>query len=420
MNNILSDLVSKTSDILFPFLHPGDNGKVILSLTALRRIECLLPQHIMAEELGFIQHSFLNTSQFTLEKLLDDPNSIDQNFEVMLDYCPEEVRFILDDFLLVLKELSSIRKKDLLHQLAQHFSKINLSLDDVSYSDMGKIFGELIHVFYGQRQRPRENYTPSEVVRLLVNILFLGDTDLLNVEGTTRTLYDPACGTGSTLFFSCEYLREFNPHAYLKVYGQELIKELYDICRLDQIMRGHILPEIRQGNILYEDHYSDKQFDYFVCNPPTDQGSPFLFVQHMIEKFRQDGKASRMGLILSDNCLTTCSNEKDVRQRIFENDWLEAIIALPKGLFSAPQRATSLWVITNQKCPERRSKIQLINARHLYVRVTRSRNSLNRDHIATITKLFGNFSDQDKHVRFVDNTVFTRKPSFENYFNEKK
>jgi type I restriction enzyme M protein len=276
----------------------------------------------------------------------------------------------------------------------------------------------------------------------MVNLLFLEDADALTKKGVIRRLYDPACGTGGMLSVAEDYLRELNPDAKLVVYGQELNDESYGTCKSDMMIKGQEAKNIHAGNSFTQDGVPNERFDYMLSNPPfgvewkkvqsfimdehqsqgyngrfgaglprINEGS-LLFVQHMISKFNTDGSTSRLAVVLNGSPLfsgSAGSGESEIRRWIIENDWLEAIVALPPDMFYNTGIATFIWIITNQKKKQRQGKIQLIDATEFYSPMRKSlgskRKRICKDKIKEITCIFGDFEENEKSKTF-DNTDF--------------
>nr|WP_222615385.1 N-6 DNA methylase [Persicimonas caeni] len=326
----------------------------------------------------------------------------------------------------------------------QKFAEIDLPPDVVPNMEMGYIFEELIRKFSEQsNETAGEHFTPREVIRLMVNLLFNADGDVLTQAGTVRTLYDPACGTGGMLAVAEEYLEELNPDADLEVFGQELNGESYAICKSDMLIKGHEADNIKYGNSFSQDGLPDKSFDYMLSNPPfgvswkkvrkqiEDEhetlgfdgrfgaGTPrvndgsLLFLQHMISKMKrpEDG-GSRLAIVFNASPLFTGSagsGESEIRKWIIENDWLEAVIGLPEQLFYNTGINTYVWIVTNRKAPARKGKIQLIDGTGFFQKMRKSlgdkRHELAPEHIREITKLYAEFEEGD-HSKIFDNEDF--------------
>ncbi|HYH14520.1 MAG TPA: N-6 DNA methylase, partial [Flavisolibacter sp.] len=308
---------------------------------------------------------------------------------------------------------------------------IDLHPSKISSMEMGYIFEELIRKFAEiSNETAGEHFTPREVIKLMVNLLFLNDREILTKEGITKTLYDVCAGTGGMLSVAEEYLKELNPKARLEVFGQEINPESYAICRADMLIKGQNPTNIKFGNSLSQDGLENSHFDYFLTNPPfgvewkkiekqiklehekkgfggrfgaglprISDGS-LLFLQHMISKMKQNDEGSRLAIVFNGSPLfsgSAGSGESEVRKWIIENDMLEAIIALPDQLFYNTGISTYIWMLTNRKRKERKGKVQLINAVSFSEKMSKSlgnkRNEIKPDQINDITKIYGEFKE---------------------------
>ncbi len=440
----------------------SEYGKVVLPFTVLRRLDCVLEpsKDKVLEQLntlpGSVDHemretmlnmaagqNFHNTSPFTFEKLLDDPDNIAANLNNLINGFSDDAREIFIERFKLPEQVARLDKDNLLYMVVSRFAQADLHPDRVSNIQMGSIFEELIRRFSEQsNETAGEHFTPREVIRLMVNLLFQEDADALTRKGTIRKLYDPACGTGGMLSVAEEYLRELNPDAHLEVYGQELNDESYATCKSDMMIKGQNARNIHPGNSFSEDGLPDEEFDYLLSNPPfgvewkkveaevkaeantlgyrgrfgaglprISDGS-LLFVQHMIAKFNTNGDSSRLAVVLNGSPLFTGSagsGESEIRRWIIENDWLEAIIALPTDMFYNTGIATYIWIITNQKTHERKGKVQLINAVDFHTPMRKSlgskRKQISDEQINTITRIFGENSPGE-HCKLFDNRDF--------------
>lgn len=449
------------ADLLRGDYKQSEYGRVILPFTVLRRLDCVVEpnkdavldtatKHASSPEavrdkmlLRASGTNFYNTHKLTFRRLLDDPIHIAQNLTSYIHAFSPNARDILEHFRFE-KEIAHLEKNDLLFLIVQKFCEVDLHPNTVSNLAMGYIFEELIRKFSEQsNETAGEHFTPREVIRLMVNLLFAPDDDVLTKPGIVRTIYDPACGTGGMLSVADEYLLELNPEANLQVFGQELNGESYAICKSDMMIKGEDPENIKYGNSFSEDGLPDKKFDYMLSNPPfgvdwkkvknviEDEaatmgfagrfgaGTPrindgsLLFLQHMISKFKHpnDG-GSRLAIVFNASPLFTGaagSGESEIRKWIIENDWLEAIIGLPDQLFYNTGINTYIWVVTNRKAPERKGKVQLINAVNFYQRMRKSlgdkRHELSAEHIAEITRIYGEFAENE-HSKVFDNADF--------------
>lgn len=404
-----ADLIWKVADLLRGDYKQSDYGKVILPMTVLRRLDCVLAptkQKVLdylpkiaslkdnAKDIALNKiagFNFHNKSQFDFDKLIADPNSIALNLRNYINGFSAGAREIIEYFNFD-DQIDRMDKADILFRVVSEFKKINLS--DMDSMEMGYVFEELIRKFAEQsNETAGEHFTPREVIRLMVNVLFNEDREMLTREGIVKTLYDPACGTGGMLSIGEEYVKELNPKAELKVFGQEINPESYAICKSDMLIKGQNPSNIKFGNTFTVDGLEGEKFDYMLSNPPfgvdwkkaektikaeadkkgmsgrfgaglprINDGS-LLFLQHMVSKMKSTG--SRIGIVFNGSPLFTGaaeSGESNIRKWIIENDWLEAIIALPDQLFYNTGISTYVWIVTNHKSKERKGKIQLINA----------------------------------------------------------
>ena len=440
------------ADLLRGDYKASDYGKVILPFVVLRRLDCVLestkqavldraksvPESATAAMRETILNnaagqSFHNLSPYTFARLKAEPDQLESNLSNYLNGFSSNIRDIFVDRFKLPQQLDFLAERNLLFLVLADFAEIDLHPDRVSNLAMGYIFEELIRRFSEQsNETAGEHFTPREVIRLMVNLLLYEDAEALSKAGAIRTIYDPACGTGGMLSVAEEYLREHNSAAQLVAFGQELNPETYAVCKSDMLIKGQNPDNIGFGNSFSEDRFANQRFDYCISNPPfgvewkkvekeiieeherfglggrfgaglprVSDGS-LLFVQHMISKFRNDGGTSRLAVVLNGSPLFTGgagSGESEIRRWIIENDWLEAIIGLPDQLFYNTGISTYLWIITNKKTPERRGKIQLIDATAMSEKMRRSlgnkRNQISDAQIAEITRMFGEMAEGD-------------------------
>jgi type I restriction enzyme M protein len=459
-----SDFLWTVADLLRGDYKPSEYGKVMLPMVVLRRLdsvlepskEAVLKRHSELQVKGIENvepvlkrtsgEQFYNVSKLDFQKLLGDSANIADNLRGYIAGFNPAAREIIDKFKFD-EQITRLDEADLLFLLVQRFCEVDLHPDVVPNDEMGYIFEDLIRRFSEQaNETAGEHFTPREVVRLMVNLLFAEDEALLSTPGTVRTLYDPACGTGGMLAVADEHLRDVHPEARLEVFGQELNDESYAICRADMMLKGHDATHIHVGNSFTRDGEADSQFDYMLSNPPfgvewkkvkdkieeehktlgtagrfgvglprINDGS-LLFLQHMIAKMKPAEKGgSRIGIVFNASPLFTGaaeSGESKIRRWIIENDWLEAIIALPDQLFYNTGIPTYIWVVTNRKPDSRRGKVQLIDARSLYEKMPRSlgekRHRLSElpgEDIDKVTELFTGFEENDESL-ILENDAF--------------
>ena len=462
----LSSFIWSVADLLRGDYKQSEYGKVILPFTVLRRLDCVLestkaavlaekttreaaglnPEPFLLRKAGQL---FYNTSPLDLKKLMGDQDHIGENLRAYLQAFSPEVRDIFESFEFH-TQIDKLAKSGLLYLVTERFANANLHPDDVSNAQMGAIFEELIRKFAElSNETAGEHFTPREVIRLMVNLLFIEDDDALAKPGVVRSLYDPTAGTGGMLSVGGEHLASHNPDARLVMYGQELNPESYAICKADMLIKGQDIANIVFGNTLSADGLHGKHFDYMLSNPPfgvewkkiekevrkeaeaqgyngrfgpglprVSDGS-LLFLLHLISKMRpaKDG-GSRFGIVLNGSPLFTGgagSGESEIRRYVLENDLLEAIVGLPTDMFYNTGIATYVWIISNRKPPERKGKVQLIDASGRWQKMRKSlgskRKELSDAHIESITRLFGSFAeakdDEGKPIsRIFDNEDF--------------
>jgi type I restriction enzyme M protein len=459
--NGFSDKVSfiwSVADLLRGPYKPAQYGKVILPLTVLRRLDCVLEptkaevlaryESLKGGPLGntepvlnhVAKQAFHNTSRLDFPKLTDDPNNIAPNLQQYIASFSSRAREIIEYFGFE-AEIEKLDKADRLYLVVKKFAEIDLHPDAVSNVEMGYIFEELVRKFSeAANETAGDHFTPREVIRLMVNLLFEPDSEALTKPGIVRTLCDPACGTGGMLSVAEDYLRELNPQARLECYGQEYNPESYAICGSDLMMKGQNLENIAFGDSFTADGHAGARFDYLLANPPfgvewkpqehfirdeadtlgydgrfgagmprINDGS-FLFLQHMIAKMKPEG--SRLAIVFNGSPLFTgdaSSGESNIRRWIIENDWLEAIVALPDQLFYNTGISTYFWIVTNRKRPERQGKVQLIDATGFSQKMRKSlgnkRNEISDEQIAEITRIYGEFAESE-HCKIFANKAF--------------
>jgi len=446
----LSALILSVADLLRGDYKQSEYGRVILPFTVLRRLDCVLAATkpaVLAELdaktkaglnpdpflLRKAKQSFYNTSPLDLPKLLGDQDHISQNLYGYIQGFSLAARDIFERFDFH-TQIERLAKADLLYLVTEKFAHFDLHPDVVDNTQMGLVFEELIRKFAElSNETAGEHFTPREVIRLMVNLIFIEDDAALGQGHAVRTIYDPTAGTGGMLSVAAEHLREHNPDARLTLYGQELNDESYAICKADMLIRGQDVANITPGNTLSEDGQSGQKFDYMLSNPPfgvewkkvekvvrkehEEQGfagrfgpglprvsdGSMLFLMHLIAKMRPavDG-GSRFGIVLNGSPLFTGgagSGESEIRRYVLENDLVEAIIGLPTDMFYNTGIATYVWIISNKKPADRKGTVQLIDAGSFWQKMRKSlgskRKEMSDDHIATITRLFGDFAEAE-------------------------
>ncbi|MDO8895402.1 class I SAM-dependent DNA methyltransferase [Nitrosomonas sp.] len=442
----LSAFIWSVADLLRGDYKQSDYGKIILPFTVLRRLDCVLEstkaavlaEHEEKRKLGLnadpfllrkAKQSFYNISPLDMKKLMGDQDHIKENLFSYIQGFSEAVRDIFERFEFY-AQIDKLAKSGLLYQVTEKFVNVDLHPGKVSNSQMGLVFEELIRKFAEiSNETAGEHFTPREVIRLMVNLLFIEDDQVLAKAGVVRTIYDPTAGTGGMLSVAGEYLEEHNPEARLTMFGQELNPESYAICKADMLIKGQDVANIVFGNTFSEDGHPHKKFDYMLSNPPfgvewkkvekevrkeyEQQGfngrfgaglprvsdGSLLFLMHLISKMRpaNDG-GSRFGIVLNGSPLFTGgagSGESEIRRYVLENDLVEAIIGLPTDMFYNTGISTYVWILSNRKLAHRKGTVQLIDASGFWQKMRKSlgskRKELSDDHITEITRLFGQF-----------------------------
>jgi len=445
-----------------PF-QPNQYGDVILPLTILRRLDCILDPTKTAVLAEFDKrrqsdvalkpfltaksgYSFYNTSKWDFTKLAADPEGLADNLVDYIAGFSSNVGDVFDGFGMD-SLIADLDKKNLLFLIVKEFANVDLHPNAVSAHDMGYIFEELIRKFAeSNNAQAGDHFTPREVIRLMVELLFQNDDEVLTKAGIVRTIYDPAAGTGGMLSVADEHLHDMNPKARLVMYGQEINARSYAMCKSDMIIKGQDIDNIYLGNTLTDDRYSGNTFDYLLSNPPfgvewksaqeavTDEhdkrghagrfgpGLPrvsdgsLLFLMHLISKMRapRDG-GSRLAMVLNGSPLFTGgagSGESNIRRWIIENDLLDTIVALPVDMFYNTGISTYIWILDNNKPADRRSKVQLIDGSTLFGKMRKSlgskRKELRPEDITTIAQLY---------VDQVDDAGNADDPSLSKMFN---
>ena len=447
----LSSFIWSVADLLRGNYRQSEYGKAILPFTVLRRLDCVLeptkaavlaeytkqqkaglnPEPFLLRKAG---QSFYNASPLDMKKLMGDQDHIGENLYVYIQAFSPAVRDIFERFDFY-TQIDRLAKAKLLYQVTEKFSNIDLHPEAVSNFQMGLVFEELIRKFAEiSNETAGEHFTPREVIRLMVNLLFIEDDEVLSKPGVVRTIYDPTAGTGGMLSIAGEYLEEHNPQARLSMFGQELNDESYAICKADMLIKGQDVANIVAGNTLSDDGHPHRKFDYMLSNPPfgvewkkvekeirkehESQGyngrfgpglprvsdGSLLFLLHLISKMRPAVEGgSRFGIVLNGSPLFTGgagSGESEIRRYVLENDLVEAIIGLPTDMFYNTGISTYVWVLSNRKPEPRKGKVQLIDASSFWQKMRKSlgskRKELSDEHIAEITRLFGDFVEAEK------------------------
>lgn len=459
MNTKTSDFIWKIADLLRGDYKQSEYGDVILPFTVLCRLDSVLKDThdaVVAEnkrihyknKAPFLttisKHKFYNVSEFTFESLTSDSGLIRDNLIDYIKGFSENARTILESFD-IYAQIDRLDKANLLFLVMQKFAgDVDLSPKAVSNNEMGYIFEDLIRRFSEMsNETAGEHFTPREVIRLMVSILFDPDMKHICEPFFMAKLYDPAAGTGGMLSAGIEKAAELNENALIEVYGQELNEKTYAICKSDTMIKGKGYENIHLGNSFTDDALKQERFHYMLCNPPFgvewkkyeafirdeaeekgDRGrfgaglprisdGAFLFLQHMISKMLPaDEGGSRIGIVFNGSPIFTGdagSGESEIRRWIIEQDMLESIIALPDQLFYNTGILTYVWIVTNRKSGVRKQKIQLIDGTSFFERMKKplgeKRKLLTEQHIDDLTKIYGSFLPGE-YCRIFDNDDF--------------
>jgi len=475
-HNYFANLIWQIADLLRGPYRPPQYERVMLPMTVLRRFDCVLAPtkvKVLAEHErrkgGRIEGEALDTklndaagqrfhnhSPLDFEKLKGDPDHIAQHLVSYIQGFSANVRRIFEYFEFE-NEIEKMREANILYLVVSKFCDVDLHPDEVPNDQMGLIFENLIRRFNElANETAGDHFTPREVIRLMVSILFIHDDKLLATPGTVRKLLDPACGTGGMLAEAQNYLREHHPDARLYVYGQDYNKRAFATAASDMLMKqvdhNGAGNNVRYGDSFTDDQFTDETFDYFLTNPPfgvdwkkqqkeiqrehdqrgfdgrfgaglprVNDGS-LLFLQHMWHKREpvcpaEHKHGSRLAIVFSGSPLFTGgagSGESDIRRWIIENDWLEAVIALPEQMFYNTGIGTYVWILTNRKERRREGRIQLLDARDVWTAggseeskrsLGDKRRHLTGGQIAEIVRRYGGQAD-DEASKIFDNADF--------------
>lgn len=442
-----ASLIWSIADKLVGVYKPHEYGDVILPLTVLKRFDSVLSDKkdkvlemakkypetfakrdfVLKETAG---QKFYNTSKYDFKRLLDDPDNIEENFYNYINGYSDEVKDIIKNFDLN-KQIEKMASNGILYQVIDTFNseKANLHPNYVSNIEMGYIFEEIIRRFNElSNEEAGQHYTPREVIELMVNLIFEDEEELAD-SSKIKTVYDGACGTGGMLTAAMEYAKKLNSSSRMLCYGQELNAQTYAICKADMLIKGEDSNNIRHGNTLSGDLFSGETFDYIIMNPPfgiewkneknavlkeAEKGSDgrfpagtpaisdsqLLFLQNAVSKMKPEG--SKIAIIHNGSALfkgDAGSGESEIRRYVIENDLLDCIIQLPNDMFYNTGIATYIWILSNKKPGHRTGKVQLINASEFYDKMRKNlgskKNKLSKEHIDNITKIYGDFVENE-------------------------
>jgi type I restriction enzyme M protein len=466
-----SNFIWDIADLLRGPYRPPQYERVMLPLIVLRRFDCLLldtKDRVVAEynarkakykgqedildpilnKLAGQDFRFHNHSALTFEKLKGDPDTLNSQLTHYIKGFSRNVRDIFEKFEFS-AEIERMHEANILYLVISKFCDVDLHPKQIDNIEMGLLFEDLIRRFNeAANETAGDHFTPREVIQMMVDLLFSPDDNILTVPNKVFKLFDPTCGTGGMLSEAQNHLREMHADGKLWVFGQDFNPRSYAIAASDLLIKGNANSDIRFGDSLINDQFKDEKFDYFLANVPfgvdwkrqskeiqqehdkfgfarrfgaglprVNDGS-LLFLQHMIDKFvpyqpkDKVSTGSRLAIVLNGSPLFTGgagSGESEIRKWIIENDWLEAIVALPNDMFYNTGIGTYIWVLSNRKQKNRKGKIQLIDARERWKPMRRSlgnkRRYLGEDDIVSIVKEYGGFGETQSSKIF-DNEDF--------------
>lgn len=406
---------SIADDVLRDVFKPHEYGQIILPFVVMRRLDCVLEPHVKEIRALLDEHGdafddpenliydqvnllFFNKSGYDLAVLADDPDNIRQNFDAYIQGYSSNVRDILEHFEIE-RFIDKLHQRGRLFQIVQKYTEIELHPAVVDNHMMGSIYEELLRRFSEMsNEESGDHFTPRDVVKLMVALVFGGDKENLQGKGKIKSVLDPCCGTGGMLTIGKEWVhKNINPKLRMNLYGQELNASTYATCKSDFLMLGETADTIfGPCSSLTDDQTGLRKFDYMITNPPfgvswksdkaviqleaTDPNGRFvaglpavsdgslLFLQHMLHKKEPSG--SRIGIVFNASPFYTGdagSGESNIRKWIIENDWLECIVSLPNRMFFNTGIPTYIWILTNKKSPARKGKVQLIDGSSFYV-----------------------------------------------------
>ena len=460
-----ASLIWSIAELLRGDFKPADYGSVILPFTVLRRIDCVLEKTKTAvvdiakkipdlEKLGLPDRlalekaagvKFYNASPMTLSSTLDDPNQLRANLEAYIGGFSPNIRDVFERYKID-GTIAELNQKDLLYKVLKEFVAVDLHPDVVSNSKMGDAFENLIRRFAElSNETAGEHYTPRDAIRLMVDLLLAGDKNLFTNASPLRSIYDPTAGTGGMLSVAEDRIKAHNKNARVTSYAQELNDESYAICKADMLIKGQDVNNVMSGNTLSDDKFPDKHFDLMFSNPPYGvdwkkiqesvekehktkgasgrfgPGLPrisdgqTLFLLHLLSKMQPietNPNGSRIAIVMNGSPLFSGgagSGESEIRRHLFENDLVEAIVGLPTEMFYNTGISTYIWILTNNKSPERQGLTQLIDGSSFWSKMPKSlgnkRRVMNEADIEKVVKLHGAFEEEETS-KILPNKVF--------------
>ena len=439
---------------------PDKYVDVIIPMTIIRRFECALEptkDQVLAQyqempefpAMAFYQitgYQFYNTSKFDLKELCNDPDNIAENFKAYISGFSKDVQEILKQ-LDMSGQIDKMNDNDCLYSVVKAFSEIDLSVEHFDSIKMGYIFENLIGRFY-QNVDAGQFYTGRDIIKLCVSLLLAEGCDDITDKNKVITVIDQACGTGGMLSTAYTYLKHYNPTADVHLYGQEMMGQSYAVGLAEMLIKNQNIDNFKMADTLKEDCFPDRKMRFALENPPfgTPWGgkdaksgqedavkeeyakgknsrwpaglpasgdSQLLFLQSALAKLEDNGRAA---IIENGSPLftgNTASGESQIRRWLLENDYLEAIVAMPTDLFYNTGIATYIWILSKNKNEKRRGKVQLIDATSIYTKLRKplgnKKNEFSPENRVEITKLYTDFSENDLSQIHANNEFIYRE-----------
>ena len=468
-NEISSFIWNVCDDVLRGLFKQHEYGDVIIPFLVLRRLDCVLEgkkEEIIKVHQEYkdkfddtskiinskLNLKFSNYSRYDLNRLKDEPNKLSENFYDYLSSYSTNVQDIIQNFG-IQKHIDKLDSNDKLYILIEKFTDIDLHPNVIDNHLMGNIFEELLRKFSEMsNETSGEHYTPRDIVRLLVSLVFSPDKDKLSQPNKIVSVYDPCCGTGGMLSIGKNWVHEnINPNVDINLFGQELNPQTYSICKSDFLITDEEPDNIKLGSTLTKDQHTSRGFDYMITNPPfgvswkseekqvlnesSESGGRFsvgtprvsdgslLFLQHLISKMETQG--SRIGVVFNGSPLFTGDSgggESEIRKWIIENDWLECIVQLPDSIFFNTGITTYIWIVSNNKKSNRKGKVQLIDGSNLFKPMKKSlgskRKEVSDEQRELILKTYSDFKESKISKIFKNEFFGYRKVTIEQPFKE--
>ncbi len=429
-----------------------DYGDYILPFTVLRRLECMLadtkgevikyvdafsglPQHLIDIAVkDRFKLSFYNVSPLDLAMIASVDDNVDKSLKSYIDGFSNNIAdiWVSFDFNRRAKVLADSNR---LHAVVKHFSTLDLSPRNLSNTGMGDVFEDVMYRAFNKKGKAAGAfYTPRDAIKLMVDVLIARDDDTLAGESALRSIYDPTAGSGGMLLIAQEALRRMNETIDVTLYGQELMPSAFALGKADLLIQGGRPDAIKQGNTLVEDLYAEQTFDYVLSNPPfgkdwsADQtsvraeakvpGSRFshglpgvgdgqmLFLAHCASKLSpadKNGQGGRAAVVSNASPLfASDKGPTEIRQWLLESDLIDAIIGLPTQIFYGTGIATYVWILDRNKDPERKGKIQLIDASGQWEPMAKGmgdkRRQLSKDGRQAVLEAYRTFDAADRAI----------------------